>query len=127
MKIKKLVILTAMLSFPLFSMAQKAFENVAYRGKLNSRTVSFNLANGYIGASEISIRAAKTLRYTPEAGYVDRDGKMKFSLLTTSEKPASDYFVLEGMAETYEHLPATIKGIYYDKRKQLKVVFYKLR
>lgn len=126
MKIKPLLFFTLMLLLPLLSLAQKAYDNVAYRGKLNNRTVYLTLANGYIGASAIKFTKPKVMKFVPEVNAVGEDGKLKFVPSKATGNSPSKYFLLEGMSEAFETLPNALKGIYYLKGKHLNVTFYKL-
>lgn len=103
---------------PVFAYAQKAYEAVEYRGKVQALTIRFTLADGYLGACEIEATPSKThkkISYLPENGYADEHKKLTFYRRNESSK--TDHFVINGMEELFETPPSKIKGVYYIKDK----------
>lgn len=105
---------------PLITMAQKAYETVNYNGKINAQTIAFKLANGYIGASEVSLSSspkAKPVVYLPDSGVPDSDNKLTFK----NEKVAHRYFIMNDMQEAYDRPPAIIYGIFISGNKSVQI------
>jgi hypothetical protein len=118
--IRKTILITLLIIAPLCSIAQKAYETVNYGGKIRGQTISLILANGYIGASEISLKTspkAKPLIYMPEGGAPDGDNKLTFK----STKTANSYFIINDMRDAYDRPPATIYGIFISGNKSVAV------
>jgi hypothetical protein len=55
MNLRHLVPLVALLGLPVVSFAQKAYEVVKYAGKADAVSVSFDFADGYPEASELTV------------------------------------------------------------------------
>jgi hypothetical protein len=105
---------------PLCTIAQKAYETANYSGKIKGQTIAFKLANGYIGASEISLKTspkAKPVVYIPESGSPDADSKLTFK----SDKTTTSYFIINDMQEAYDKLPAIIYGIFISGNKSTAI------
>jgi hypothetical protein len=105
---------------PLCTIAQKAYETVNYNGKIKGKTISFKLANGYIGASEISFKTspkAKPTVYIPESGSPDSDNKLTFK----SDKATNSFFIIQDMQDAYDRPPAIIYGIFISGNKSVPI------
>ncbi|MHA4895726.1 hypothetical protein ACXZ1K_13315 [Pedobacter sp. PWIIR3] len=114
----------------MLSSAQKAYEMVSYSGKLNGIIIKLNLADGYIGASEIKIKDTKTGKpvvYIPESGTVGDSRQLKFSPLGTTKSASNGYFILEKVEDVYDELPGTISADYYKAGKRNQIKFYKVK
>jgi hypothetical protein len=124
MKLKLLVI--ALLGLlPITVRAQKAFEFEYYKGTLQGKSVKLNLANGYIGATEIYFAGQPgkhPIKYQPESGVADSP----FILRCTDNKRA-DYFALSNVQEAYEKLPAYISAKYYNGKQVIMLKFYRVK
>ncbi|PTS96184.1 hypothetical protein DBR11_19610 [Pedobacter sp. HMWF019] len=128
MKNKQLYILLLIILLPVFTYAQKAYEAVPYSGMMNKKPVKLSFADGYIGASSITLTNSKNGRkiiFSPDAGYVGEDKKLKFHRSSPSPVLSSDYFTLINLTEYYDTLPKSINGIYYNKGKIYKIRFFK--
>ncbi len=116
------------LSSPLFAQGvPKAYDAVKYQGKLNDRQVKFSLANGYIGASSLSVFApgkTKPQIFRPDAGVADEHDRLKF---IANERNGGDYFILDNMQETYDDPPAFISGKYYLGGKTIAIKFFPVK
>jgi hypothetical protein len=105
---------------PLCTIAQKAYETASYSGKVKGQTISFKLANGYIGASEISLHPspkAKPILFMADSGAPDSDSQLTFK----TDKLHSGYFILKNMLDAYDQLPIIIYGVYVLGNKTLQV------
>lgn len=101
----------------------KAYETTTYQGKVNGRLVSFNLANGYIGASSLKMYLpgkTKPLVFEPDGGVADGHSRLKFVAVNRS---IIDYFILNNMQEAYDEMPAFIDGGYFLNNKKVTVKF----
>lgn len=123
MKSRVLTSSIVLLLLPLFSIAQKAYEVVVYRGVVNTQTVRLELADGYLAASKISIKGTKNIIFIPESGSLTEDGRLKF---VSEHKHSTAYFIIDNLSENYERLPIVINGIYCDKDKKIKVRFRRI-
>lgn len=114
-------ILTFLLAaLPLFTIAQKAYETANYSGKITGQTIALKLANGYIGASEISLLSSpkgKAVVYNPDSGAPDSDNKLAFK----NEKVPHTYFIMNDMKEAYDRPPSIIYGIFISGNKSVQV------
>jgi len=128
MKNKQLNIFLIIILLPFFTYAQKAYEAVPYKGVLNKKPVKLSFADGYIGASSITMtnsKNGKKVIFSPDLGYVGEDKKLKFHRSLPSPFLSSDYFTLIDLTEYYDTLPAFINGTYYNKGKIYKIRFFK--
>jgi hypothetical protein len=108
------------LTTPLCTIAQKAYETANYSGKVKGRIITLKLANGYIGASEISLRStpkAKPVFYTPDSGTPDSDQKMRFK----SDKAVNGYFIVKNMQDAYDQLPVIIDAVFITRNQSFSV------
>jgi hypothetical protein len=116
------------LSVPLFAQGvPKAYEAIKYQGKLNGSTVKFSLANGYIGASSLSLfmpGKLKPLMFQPDAGVADEHNRLKF---VPGAQNGSGYFIMDNMQETYDNSPVFISGKYYLKGKMITVKLWQVK
>lgn len=118
--VRKLIFILLLGVVPSVGFAQKAFEAVVYKTKLqNKQNVKLTLANGYIGGSQISmINKGKAVLFTPDSGVPDEKAQITFH----AEKQLG-YFTLDNMQEGYEELPRYINGIYRLGNKKVAVRF----
>jgi hypothetical protein len=129
MKKKLSLLLLSIFTLPVLAFSQKAYESIYYTGKTQNITVKFTLANGYIGACEVKTtdnKTKKSSKFLPENGYAGDDKKMKFYHYSATGKTFTDYFIIEGMEEVYESIPAKIYGNYYFNGTAYKITFTKL-
>ena len=113
---------------PISSFSQKAYVAVCYSGKTQNIQVKFTLANGYIGACEIKTTdntSKKTSKFLPSTGTADDNKKMKFDHSSTSGKTFTDYFILNGMEDSYDNAPAKITGQYFFNGKAFAITLMK--
>jgi hypothetical protein len=118
--INRALIIVLLAIAPLLTMAQKAYETAGYSGKVKGKTISFKLANGYIGASEISLKtpAQKTpALFRPESGAPDSDSQLTFK----ADKATAGYFILKNMQDAYDELPVVIYGVFVTGNQKLPV------
>lgn len=104
-------LITLLATMPLFTLAQKAYETVSYSGKIKGKTITLKLANGYIGASELSLSTSApkaTIAFKPESGVPDENNQLVFK----SPKAANGFFLIKNMQEAYDQPPAAIYGVY---------------
>lgn len=128
MRIKQLSILAISMLLPVFALAQKAYEAIPYQGKMNNSVVRLIFADGYIGASSITLLDPKTKKkilFLPDVGYVDESKTLKFYRPLPTGVNSADYFTLVNLTEYYDTLPKSIQGAYFSKGKIYKVKFLK--
>lgn len=128
MGIKQLSMLAITMLLPVFALAQKAYDAVPYQGKMNNWVVKLIFADGYIGASSITLVNPKTKRiilFRPDVGYVDESKTLKFYRPLPTGTNSPDYFTLVNLTEYYDILPKSIPGTYFAKGKIYKVKFLK--
>jgi hypothetical protein len=127
---KKLSFLVLLLfALPILTFSQKAYEAIYYSGKTQNIIVKFTLADGYIAGCEIKttdIKTKKSSKFLPENGSADNDKKMKFYHYSTSGKTFPDYFILEGIEESYASTPKTFYGQYFFNGTAYKITLTKL-
>lgn len=99
----------------------KAYENVHYTARKNNLVFYLDYADGYIGASRISLRPAhgKTQVFLPESGVPDAGGN--FILLTQSATDKGKV-ILANIDEGME-APKTIHAIYSTKGQNFNLLF----
>lgn len=105
---------------PVVGFAQKAFEAVVYKAKLQAKqNIKLILANGYIGGSQVSmLNKGKAILFTPDSGVPDEKAQITFHA-----QKQSVYFTLDNMQEGYDELPRYINGIYRVGNKKETVMF----
>jgi hypothetical protein len=116
----KALVIFFLATAPLGAIAQKAYETANYSGKIKGQIVSFKLANGYIGASELSLRSstkATPVLYTPDSGTPDSDQKIRFK----STKATAGYFIVKNMQDAYDQLPVIISAVFITGNQSLPV------
>lgn len=121
----KLLFILLLGVLPATTYGQKAFEFEHYRGRLQGKTVKLNLANGYIGATEISFAGQSgkhPAKFQPESGVAGQ----QFILRNTDDKH-TDYFALSNIQEVYEKLPPYINGKYYTGKQIIRLKFYRVK
>ncbi|WP_118975196.1 hypothetical protein [Taibaiella koreensis] len=117
---RRYLIAAAAFIFSLPTFAQKAYEAVYYRGKTQNIGVRFTLGAGYLPACEIEttdLKTHKTSTFLPEIGVPDEKKQMKFYHFSASQKAFSDYFIIDGIEEGYDEVPAKLYGRYYFNGK----------
>jgi hypothetical protein len=126
MGIKQLSVSAMVMLLPSFSFGQKAYEAVPYKGKMNHNEVRLIFADGYIGASSITLLSGKkNILFFPDVGYVDHSKTLKFYRPLPTGTNSPDYFTLVNLTEYYDVLPKFIEGVYYKKGKTYRVKFLK--
>ncbi|MBC7400901.1 MAG: hypothetical protein H7289_13245 [Mucilaginibacter sp.] len=116
----KAILLFFLATAPLCTIAQKAYETANYSGKIKGQIIAFKLANGYVGASEISLRASpktKPVLYTPDSGAPDGDNNLTFK----SDKPTAGYFIIKNIKNAYDRLPAIIYGVFISANQSVSI------
>ena len=122
---KHFLVVLLILSLPVFTSAQKAYDAYYYKGSTQNISVSFTLADGYIAACELKttdLTSKKTSSFLPETGAPDEMKRMKFYHYSTSGKKFTDYFIIDGMEEMYDSLPKIIYGKYYFNNSSYPLV-----
>lgn len=110
------------------SFAQKAYELEYYKVKTKDFNIKFALGNGYIGASEVQIKDNKTkqtTKYIAEDGSENSNYKMKFIPSSTKNKSGVNYFIIDGIKDSYEILPKKFRGQLYLGIKNYKFLLNK--
>ncbi|TDG37221.1 hypothetical protein EZJ43_03625 [Pedobacter changchengzhani] len=127
MKEIKIFILSILLFSPVLCFAQKAYESVDYVGAFNGFSIKFTLANGYIGASRISLKInhKKALIFTSVSGVADEKEQLKFLHYINPLKFSKNYFILYGMRAGYADEPQRILGTYHDGKREFKIILKK--
>jgi hypothetical protein len=118
------IILLAVIA-PAFAYSQKAYEAIKYHGIVNNVSLSFTLANGYLAGCKIITtdnKTHKTSQFLPENGYVEDDKTLKFYHRSASGKTFTDYFIMQGMEELLEDVPAKLQGTYHANGKTYRFV-----
>ena len=124
----KIAFLSFFLFISSFGFAQKAYETFYYSGKVQNITVLFSLADGYMGANQIKTTdntSKKISQFLPASGAPTSNLKMKFYHYSKSGKKFTDYFILEGIDESYNELPEKIIGKYYFNNKEYNLILLK--
>ncbi len=109
------------IALPFLCFAQKAYETANYSGKLNGRSITLKLANGFAGGSEIHVG---NTTYYANSGRAEANNTMMFQSKYVQNM---DYFVLNNMQDSYGTLPPIITGKYYRGRKGVTVKFKLLK
>lgn len=107
--------------------AQKAYEAVYYKGKVNGMIVKLSFADGYLAASKITLtpKNKKAKSFIPEKGVADANGQLKFLHYINPLQPAVAYFILYRLKDSAEVLSAEISGKYNDSKKQYSIIIKK--
>ncbi|GAA4314577.1 hypothetical protein GCM10023149_10780 [Mucilaginibacter gynuensis] len=116
--------ITLLLIIPVSVKAQKAYNAVAYIANVKGKSVKLILADGYLAASKITIskgKMQKTIVFLPESGVPDEGGKLKFIQASLP----SEYFIADGLKESFENLPVIIKASYHTQGRVISVQFKK--
>lgn len=105
--------------------AQKAFDNVTYKAKINGNSALLALADGYLPASRIIIYSKQGNQvFTPDTAEPDRNGELQFNAVkgTRSYKNnRGSWLIVKGLSGS--DLPSQIKAIYWDGKTRKNVVF----
>jgi|GEM_PF-4540346 len=118
-----LALITISILIPAPASAQKAYEAVKYKAKLNSSKFYFTLGNGYLGASKIeSSSGSKPALYYPDSGVPDNKDQLTFHA-----KGHADYFIVNNIQETYQSLPKIMIGRYWTARRWRIIKFFLIR
>ncbi|MCY7421535.1 MAG: hypothetical protein LH478_07310 [Chitinophagaceae bacterium] len=123
-----LLLVIFVLAIPYAGISQKAYAATRYKATVKNLIVTFNLAEGYFSASELKIYnkiSRQTSRFLPETGAFNENEPSKFIHYSPSTKKYSDYFLVEGLKENDEMMPAKINAVYYSKSKPVKFVLIK--
>lgn len=124
MRYRPLLILL-LIALPFCGFAQKAYNLERYTGKLNGKTITLELADGFIGGSAIKIprRSDQSpVTYYANSGMPEANNTMLFQSKYLQKK---DHFILENMQEVYKDIPDYINGKYYFNKKAVAVKFYR--
>jgi len=122
------LLLFCILFWPSVVWSQKAYEAIPYAARFNGQQIKLIFADGYIGASEVTVLKAGTKRkdlFIPDQGFIGKDRQLKFSAYKTSAAAAGDMFVLTGIEEFYDQLPKVINGVYTKAGKRYSIRFIK--
>ncbi|RZL16449.1 MAG: hypothetical protein EOO89_11495 [Pedobacter sp.] len=107
------------------AMAQqaKAYETVKYIARSKSGVFHLDYADGYIGASTISLvsNQKKTQLFTPQNFTTEANGNL---VLTSNLASNKQEIILIGIYEETE-APNTIRASYREKGRRLALLFYK--
>ncbi|MBE9597810.1 hypothetical protein [Pedobacter sp. MC2016-24] len=115
-----------MMLLPIFSLGQKAYEAIPYKGMMGHSEVRLIFADGYIGASSITLlKSNRKIKFLPDVGYVDSSKTLKFYRPLPTGTNSPDYFTLINLTEYYDKLPKSIEGSYFKDGKISKVKFFK--
>ena len=127
MILRKILIPTLLMISSIISSAQKAYETIEYTGMVNGMMVKLSLADGYLGASKITLnpKNKKPSIFIPENGVEDANGQLKFPHYTTSLKPSKPYFLLSRLQDSFNVIPPEISGKYYDGKNQYPIILKK--
>lgn len=112
---------------PTVGFAQKAYETVYYKGKVNGMSIRLSYADGYLAASKITLtpKNKKAKSFIPEKGVTQANGQLKFLHYINPLQPALAYFILYRLKDSAEALPAEISGKYNDNKKQYSIILKK--
>lgn len=111
----------------IISFAQKAYETVEYTGTANGMMVKLSLADGYLVASKITLitKNNNAKIFIAKNGVADTSGRLKFIHYTAPLKPSKPYFLLSGLQDSFNLVPLTISGKYYDGKNQYPIILKK--
>ncbi len=107
---------------------KKAYAIIRYKATVKKFAVTFNLAEGYFSANDLKLYnkiSRQTSRFLPETSAPNDNEPSKFIHYSPSAKKYSDYFLVEGLNENNEMMPAKIIVVYYSKSKPVKFVLTK--
>jgi hypothetical protein len=94
--------LVALLALPVAALAQKAYEVVKYSGKAGAVAVSFDYADGYPEASELTLSEdGKIVKMQPEGGEMNFQG-------TLANKPIQVRVAMDPYAEAPAAVEVTV-------------------
>jgi hypothetical protein len=117
MKLYKAITI-ALLSFStLNTFAQKAYNQVIYKGKVGQRTIKLNYADGYLAGCTIRVTdkpSGKKAQYLPSEGDADYKHQLDFykSNKGNPAQTAADHIRLNGI-DSASPAPKRISGSYY--------------
>lgn len=126
---KFMVFIFTIMILPIFAFSQKAYEVVKYGGKTKNLLVKFILADGYLAGCEIrtiNIKTKKKAKFLPENGNAYIENKIRFYHYSTSGNTFNDYFIINGIAESYDSVPTRFLGTYYYNSQTFRVTLTKL-
>lgn len=106
--------------------AQKAYETISYKGSINGSPIQFNLADGYLPASELNLKqSGKTIVFQPEKGRAESSGDLKFLNYSNPLQPTKNHFVLHKLQDCYDKVPMQISGAYYNGDRRYIIILKK--
>jgi hypothetical protein len=115
MNLRRLAPVIALLGLCFASSAQKAYEVVKYAWKEGSLSVTFDYADGYPEASELTLsEAGKSVKMQTEGGELNFQGKL-------ADKPVQVRVAMDPYAEA----PATIEVTVVKGKDETKVTLKK--
>ncbi len=123
-----LLLVIFVLAIPFAGLSQKAFVITRYKATIKNLTVTFNLAEGYFSANDLRLynkMSRQTSRFLPEISAPNNNEPTRFLHYSPSAKKYSDYFLVEGLKDNNEIMPAKIVAVYYSKSKPVKFVLTK--
>jgi hypothetical protein len=126
---KVIITIILILGLPRFVFSQKAYEAIYYSGKTENLIVNFTFGDGYIEACEIKttdLNTKKTSLFLPDFDYEPDSMNMKFYHFSKSNKKFNDYFIIDGIKDVDEEIPAKFFATYYFRDKAYKLTLFKL-
>jgi hypothetical protein len=117
-----------LLGFPFASFAQKAYEAVYYQSSYHGLVVHFTLADGYLGASEISLTEGRSKiikRFVPVSGTPDEQTQLRFEQYPGVPKVGEAFFLVNGLLDDYVRLPMQLSAAYHHNGKVTRLLLYR--
>ncbi len=115
MNLHHLLAIVVLVGLCFSSSAQKAYDVVKYVGKGGALSVSFDYADGYPEASELTLsEAGKTVKMQAEGGEMNFQGKL-------ADKPVQVIVALDSYAEA----PATVEVTVTKGKDETKLTLKK--
>ena len=113
MKTSKFTLILFIALLPSIAVAQKAYETIVYKGSVNGMKIVLSLADGYLPASELSLKQQNnSLTFLPDKGEAATNGDLKLLNYSNPLKPAKNHFVLHKLRDCYDKIPDEIAGVY---------------
>lgn len=125
-----LLLLVVAIGIPSACFSQKAYVTNTYKATTQRLVLMFNLAEGYFSGNELKLlnkTTGKTTRFLPENNLVEENKPTKFYHYSPAGKKFNDYFLVEGLKESFETPPAKFVAWYYNRPLKVKFVLYKKR
>ncbi|RZK51512.1 MAG: hypothetical protein EOO87_17465 [Pedobacter sp.] len=126
MKTSKFTLIIFIALLPSIAVAQKAYETIAYKGSVNGMKIVFSLADGYLPASELSLKQeSSSLIFLPDKGKTEANGDLKLLNYSNPLKPAKNHFVLHRLQDCYDKIPNEIAGVYNTGERRYIIILKK--